>query len=209
MSATEIVVLFLTDVEGSSRLWQAHPERMGEVIDGLDEIVLAAVTAHGGTLLKSRGEGDSHFVCFSLASRALRAAAELQRRLGAKLWPDGIELKLRVALHAGEVQRRELDYSGIAVNRAARVRSAAHGGQILATRCVAELAGDEPGFELRLVSLGSYRVRDMPGWTELFQVWAPGLARQFPSPLTLDAGCRQWRQSCSSTSTTQCAPPSA
>lgn len=188
MPATDIVVLFLTDVEGSSRLWQAHPDDMGEVIDQLDDLVQSVVNEHGGALLKSRGEGDSHFVCFPLASRAVRAAVELQRRLLVTRWSSGIELKLRIALHVGEVQRRELDYSGIAVNRAARVRSAAHGGQIMTTRIVADLVGNELGDELRLISLGSHRLRDIPGWTELFQVCGPSLPREFPSPVTLDTG---------------------
>lgn len=184
----ELVVLFLTDVEGSSRLWQAHPLAMPEVIDRLDATVLEAVSAHHGVLEKPLGEGDSHFVWFKLASDAVRAAVALQRKLSLMRWPEDIDLQLRVALHAGEVQRRLVDFAGVTVNRAARIRSAAHGGQIVASRVVAELAPDDLGDGIAVTSLGWHRIRDIPGWTELFQVWAPPLCRDFPGLVTLDAG---------------------
>jgi len=187
-AAQEIVVLLLTDVEGSSKLWQAHREHMPAVLDRLDALVHEVVSERGGFLEKPRGEGDSHFVWFRLASNAVRAAVDVQRRLLAERWPDGIDVRVRIALHAGEAQRRALDFAGVAVNRAARVRSVAHGGQIVASRVVVDLAGDDLGDQIQIASLGWHRIRDVPGWCELFQVWAPPLQRRFPSLVTLDAG---------------------
>lgn len=184
----EIVVLLLTDVEGSSKLWQEHRHRMKDVLDRLDELVHVAVMMHDGVLEKPRGEGDSHFIWFRLASNALRAAVELQKRLARARWPEGIKVPVRIALHAGEVQRRDLDFAGVAVNRAARIRSVAHGGQIIASRTVVDLAGDALGDEIQALNMGWHRVRDLPGWNELFQIWAPGLPREFAPLVTLDAG---------------------
>jgi class 3 adenylate cyclase len=117
MSA-EIMVFFLTDVEGSSQLWENHGAKMPAVVDHLDALVEAVAREHGGQLEKERGEGDSHFVVFHQATSATRAAGELQRRIAHADWPNGIRPDVRVGLHAGEALRRGLDYSGVAVNRA-------------------------------------------------------------------------------------------
>ncbi|HEU4603909.1 MAG TPA: adenylate/guanylate cyclase domain-containing protein, partial [Steroidobacteraceae bacterium] len=122
---TEIVVLMLTDVESSTRLWQHHAEHMPAALAQLDQSVLESVAAHHGTLEPERGEGDSHFASFRLASDAVRAAVDLQRRLLETAQPGGIQLRVRIALHAGEVQHSGADYAGVAVNRAARLRSTA------------------------------------------------------------------------------------
>ncbi|HKP61669.1 MAG TPA: adenylate/guanylate cyclase domain-containing protein [Polyangiales bacterium] len=185
---TEILVLMLTDIEGSSRLWQEHAPHMAGLLERLDRSVFEIVNAHGGMLEPERGEGDSHFACFQLASDAVRASVALQRLLLEQASVGGIQLSLRIALHAGEIQRRGSDYAGVAVNRAARLRSTAHGGQIVASRAIRELVADDVGHEIRLFSLGWHRVRDIPAWTEIFAVWAPGLQRSFPSLVTLDAG---------------------
>jgi class 3 adenylate cyclase len=183
----ELRALFLTDVEGSTPLWQREPHRMPSALDLLDEAVEAAVDPFGGYIVRSRGEGDSHFVVFKSATAAVRAAASLQDTLAEAAWP-GEPLRLRIAIHAGEVQPRKDDYDGIAIHHAARLRSAAHGGQVVVSRAVAELVGMglEPG--LRLESLGRHRLRDIPGWTEVFQLGRNGVCRTFPSLVTLDKG---------------------
>ena len=117
---------------------------MPEVLDGLDAVVAESATGNGGNVVKARGEGDSHFVVFPTVSGAVRAAATTQRGLahdavaGRYRGPDP-HCPLR-----GRVRGRAGDFVGTAVNRAARLRSVAHGGQIVATAAVADLAADAP-----------------------------------------------------------------
>ena len=183
-----LLVLCLTDVEGSSPLWRDHPAHMPAVLDGLDAVVAESATGNGGHVVKARGEGDSHFVVFPTVSGAMRAAAATQRVLAQARWPEDIELRIRIALYAGELHGRAGDFVGTAVNRAARLRSVAHGGQIVATAAVADLAGDTPDDRLCFESLGRHRIRDCAGWTEVFQLCGPGLPHDFPPLVTLDTG---------------------
>ena len=184
----QLLVILLTDVEGSTRHWQHDSERMTAALDVLDWAVETAVPEGCGTIVRSRGEGDSHFVVFTRAAAAARAAAALQRLLCEAAWPGGVELRVRLALHAGDIRTRYHDYSGIAINHTARLRSAAHGGQVVASRAIVELARHGIGDELRFESLGRHRLRDMPGWTEIFQLCGPSLERNFPPLVTLDTG---------------------
>ncbi len=187
-SAARLVVLCFTDVEGSSRLWRDHPAHMPDVLDTLDSVVAVSATGHGGSVVKARGEGDSHFVVFPTVSGAVRAAATMQRALAETQWPGGIEVRIRIALYAGEVRGRDDDFVGNAVNRAARLRSVAHGGQVVATAAVADLAADVLDVELTFESLGRHRIRDVSGWTEVFQLCGPALPHDFPPLVTLDTG---------------------
>ena len=142
----------------------------------------------GGEIVRPRGEGDSHFVVFPRPSAAVRAAAALQRSLRNAAWPDGVEFRVRIAIHAGEIQRRNGDYAGVAIHHAARLRSTAHGGQVVVGRAIVELLGNGLEDELRFESLGRHRIRDVPGWTEVFQLCGPSLPASFPSLVTLDTG---------------------
>lgn len=182
----EVRALFLTDVEGSTRHWQREPEHMPAALDILDRAVDDAVLPFGGEVVRSRGEGDSHFVVFPTASSAVRAAAVLQPSLSEAEWP-GSPLDIRIAIHAGEVHRRYHDWAGIAIHHAARLRASAHGGQVVASRAVFELVGKGLD-ELRLESLGRHRIRDLAGWTEVFQLHGPCLRTTFPPLVTLDTG---------------------
>jgi class 3 adenylate cyclase len=187
MSA-ELLALCLTDVEGSTRHWRQSATDMSEALFALDDAVERAVSPHGGEVVKSRGEGDSHFVVFRAASGAVRAAADLQVRLGATEWPGDTGLAVRIALHAGEVESRDGDYAGIAIAHTARLRGTAHGGQIVASRVVAELTRDQLDADLWLEPLGRHRILDLAGWTEVFQVCGRGPVRDFPPLITLDTG---------------------
>lgn len=137
-----MVTFLLTDVVGSTRLWEASPRGMAAAIARHDELMGAATTAAGGTLLKSRGEGDATFSVFERATDAARAALDAQRRLAAEPWPQGVELRVRMALHVGEAVERDHDYYGPAVNRVARLRSVADGCEILVSDAVAQVLLD-------------------------------------------------------------------
>lgn len=181
-------VLLLTDVEGSTGHWQRDPASMAKAMALVDEAVEQSVVNGAGRIVRSRGEGDSHFVVFTAAMPAVHAAATIQRKLREASWPNGVVLKVRAALHAGDIEQHGDDYEGIAINRTARFRSTAHGGQVVASRAVVELVGADMTDGLRFESLGRHRVRDLSGWTEIFQLCGPHLERNFPTLVTLDTG---------------------
>jgi class 3 adenylate cyclase len=115
------VTFLFTDIEGSSRLWEEQPEGMGVAVARHDQMVVESICQHAGTVVKTRGEGDSVFAVFARASDALGAALDLQQALGAGAWPAGVVLRVRAAVHSGEAELRDGDYFGGAVNRCARL----------------------------------------------------------------------------------------
>src|SRR5438552_17307874 len=126
---TGTVTFLLTDVEGSTRLWEQHPEQMRQALLQHDAIVEFLTEQHHGAVVRPRGEGDSRFCVFARASDAVAAAAAMQRALSVEDWTTPTPLRVRIALHTGEADLREGDYYGPAVNRCARLRAICHGGQ--------------------------------------------------------------------------------
>jgi class 3 adenylate cyclase len=102
----------LTDIEGSSPLWEAHGMAMGPALARHEALIAEVVASHRRLLIKARGEGDSTLSVFVRASDAVAAALALQLALGAEVWPGGIALPTRAALHTGEAERRGGDYTG-------------------------------------------------------------------------------------------------
>src|SRR5712691_1810564 len=138
MQASPSVVTFLfTDIEGSTRLWEQEPDRMRGALAQHDAIARAAVEHCRGTLVKMSGDGIH--AAFDDPRDALDAALDLQLALIPPQATSGIALRVRCGLHAGVEERRDGDFFGRAVNRAARIMSAAHGGQILVSEAVATL----------------------------------------------------------------------
>src|ERR1700740_3620858 len=133
---TGTVTLLLADVEGSTRLWQTQPEEMAAAIARLDRIVCGIIAAHDGVRPVEQGEGDSFVIAFARGSDAVACALELQR---APLAP----ILLRIGLHTGEVQLRdESNYIGPTINRTARLRDLAHGGQTVLSSTTSDLVTD-------------------------------------------------------------------
>src|SRR5919204_5788574 len=126
---TGTVTFLLTDVEGSTRLWDQHPDQMRAALVQHDAIVEFLAEQHHGQVVRPRGEGDSRFCVFARASDAVAAAVAIQQALHAEPWPPETPLRVRLALHSGEADLRDGDYYGSAVNRCARLRAVAHGGQ--------------------------------------------------------------------------------
>ena len=177
------VTFLLTDVEGSSRLWEERPADMGAAIARHYDLLDDAIAAHGGVRPVEQGEGDSVVAAFARAGDAVRAAVQAQRALTAELpW-----LRVRMAVHTGEAQLRdEGNYVGRAIIRCARLRACAHGGQILLSTSAAALVADDPG-DAELVDLGTVRLRDLSRPERVWQVTAPGLRSEFPPLRSLDA----------------------
>jgi class 3 adenylate cyclase len=167
----------MSDVEASSRHWAEAPGEMASAVRTLDDVVTAAVESNGGTVLKPRGEGDSHFAVFALPSSAVRAACRVQE--------GSSSLRVRIGVHAGEGEPAVDDYYGVAVNQAARLRSVASGGQTLLSSVVATLARSALRPDVRLKSLGHHRIRDFPALEEVFQACSAGTDAAFPP---LDTG---------------------
>jgi predicted ATPase/class 3 adenylate cyclase/DNA-binding CsgD family transcriptional regulator len=177
---TGTVTLFLADVEGSTRLWQTQPEQMTAAIALLDRTLVDLVAAHGGVRPVEQGEGDSFVVAFGRASDAVACALALQR---APLAP----IQVRIGLHTGEVQLRdEGNYIGATINRTARLRDLAHGGQTVLSAATSDLVVDRLPPDAWLTDLGVYPLRDLPRPERVLQLCHPDLRNDFPPLRTAD-----------------------
>ena len=182
-----IVTFLLTDVEDSSRLWEVAPEEMRLALRRHDALAQAAITAQGGILLKHRGEGDSLFAVFARATDALHAAMALQRAFHTEAWPAGTALRVRMALHTGEADLRDGDYYGPVVNRCARLRSIAHGGQTLLSQTTSELLREHLPTGTALSDQGTHRLRNLQHPERVFQLVQPDVPADFPPLRSLNA----------------------
>jgi class 3 adenylate cyclase/DNA-binding SARP family transcriptional activator len=158
---TGVVTFVLTDIEASSGLWEADAGAMAAALELHDELIARTGEAHGGRVLKTKGEGDSTLTVFPRATDAVAAAAEVQAALAAVSWPGGLELKVRIAVHTGEAHEREGDFFGPALNRAGRLRALAQGGATLLSQATTEIVRDHlpPGAEL--IDLGRRQLRGL------------------------------------------------
>jgi predicted ATPase/class 3 adenylate cyclase len=156
------VTFMLTDIAGSTRLWESAPDAMADAVADHYRLLEEAIARHGGVRPVEQGEGDSIVAAFARASDAVAAALEAQRELSRRRWPAGIDLRVRIALHTAEAQLRdEGNYFGIALSRCARLRAIAHGGQTLLSRAVHDLVADHLPEGAALVDLGTHRLRDL------------------------------------------------
>ena len=177
---TGTVTFVFTDLEGSTRLWEDHPEAMQTALARHDAVLRSSVESQGGHVVKSTGDGIH--AAFATAGTALRAVLDAQLGLLAEAWGPTGQLRMRAALHTGTAESRDGDYYGPAVNRAARLMSAAHGGQVVVSLATAQLIGDDAvpdGY--RLVDLGEHQLRDLSRPERVFQLTGPGLPAEFPA----------------------------
>jgi class 3 adenylate cyclase len=174
-----------TDLEGSTRLWEEHPEAMKVALSRHDAILRDVVGTHGGRVVKTTGDG-LHAV-FASAPEATAAAVDAQQRLTAEVWTIPEPLRVRMGLHTGNAEMRDGDYFGSAVNRAARVAAVAHGGQVVLTSATVERVREDLPDGLELVDLGQHRLRDLARSEHLYQLSVAGLRSEFPSLRSIDA----------------------
>lgn len=171
---TGTVTLLLADVEGSTRLWETQPDEMTAAFANLDRTLAEVVGAHGGVRPIEQGEGDSFVIAFGRASDAVACALDLQR---AALAP----IRLRIGLHTGEVQLRdEANYIGPTINRTARIRDLAHGGQTVLSGTTTDLVSDRLPVDAWLAELGTHPVRDLPRPERVVQLCHPDVRNEFP-----------------------------
>ena len=166
-----------TDIEGSTRRWEADAETMRAALLAHDDVLRDAIEKHGGFLFSHTGDGV--VAAFSSPRSAVDAAVAAQREL---------QLPVRMGIATGEAELRGGDYFGTVLNRAARVMAAGHGGQILLSDSTAILLSG-----LDLVDLGPRRLRDVPTPVGVFQVRATGLRTDFPPLQAPDTTPRKLR----------------
>jgi predicted ATPase/class 3 adenylate cyclase len=183
VSSSEITFLF-TDIEGSTRLWEEEPDRMPPALARHDLVCREAVEASRGTVVKMTGDGM--YAAFDDPADALRAAVAVQRALADPTATQGIAFRVRCGLHTGAVERRDSDFFGSAVNRAARIMSAAHGGQVLLSNAVADLVGNRLPDGVSLLDLGAVRLRDLANPVRVYQLVHPSLRQSFPALRSLE-----------------------
>ena len=178
---TGVVTVCMTDIEGSTGLWEAHPHAMGAAIVRHDALIAQVVEARGGHLLQSMGEGDSTVSVFTGAGDAVRAASEIVGRISAEPWPERLMIRTRVGLHTGETGSRGGDRLGPTAARAARVRGLADGGQVFLSQTTAGLVEGQLPEGFGLVDLGRHTLRGFSSPENVFALSAPTL-RAPPSP---------------------------
>ena len=177
------VSFVFTDIVGSTRLWEKHPLAMGEAVRAHDNMLRNIFQQEGGYVFKT--VGDAFCVAFSSPSDALRSAVRVQSALGSTDWGEVGSLAVRAAVHAGPAELREGDYFGSTLNRTARIEAAAHGGQILVSAIVRDLAQDAPPDGIGFRDLGEHRLRSLERPEHLYQITAPGLRVDFPPPRSM------------------------
>src|SRR6266404_2462936 len=180
-----VATYLFTDIEGSTRLWEAEAEKMGPAMARHDAIVRDAVEGNRGRIVKMSGDGI-HAV-FADPLNAIQATLQLQRLLAELEATEGIALRARCGMHAGVDERRDNDFFGTAVNRAARIMSVAHGGQVLLSQAVAALVGDRLPADIALRDLGNVRLRDLANPERVYQVVHRQLRQDFPALRSLEA----------------------
>jgi predicted ATPase/class 3 adenylate cyclase len=182
---TGTVTFLFTDIEGSTKLWERHPEAMSEALARHDAILHRVTEEHEGYVFKT--VGDAFCAAFPTAPDALEAALSAQRALVAEEWGETGALRVRMALHMGAAEERDGDYFGPPVNRVARLLSAGHGGQVLLSLPTHEMVRDQLPAGMSLVELGEHRLKDLFRPERVFQLVIPELPSEFPPLRTLDA----------------------
>ena len=182
---TGTVTFFFSDIEGSTRLIQQLGERYPDVLLAHHTVLRQALAEHGGNELRT--EGDSFFIVFGSALDACSGAAAAQQALQSHAWPEGGRVQVRIGLHTGEATLVGNEYLGLDVHRAARVASAAHGGQVLISETTRALVDHVLPSSLTLKDLGLHRLKDLARPERLYQLNIDGLPGEFPALRTLEA----------------------
>ena len=175
---TGTVTLLFTDIEGSTRLWEAHAQAMRAALARHDALLRQCIDDHDGHVFKTGG--DAFCAAFHTASDAMAAALDAQRAFHREPWPEGAKLRVRMALHSGAVELRDGDYFGAPLNRVARLLAAGHGGQTLLSEATHDLCRDHLPPLVSVKALGAHGLKDLGRPESVFQVCHPDLPQSFP-----------------------------
>ncbi len=153
------VTFLFTDIEGSTKLWEEHPEQMRLSLARHDASMREAISAANGVVFKTIG--DAFCAAFASPRQGIEAAIGAQLALVAATWPKETPIKVRMALHTGAVESRDDDYFGPPLNRVARLLATAHGGQSLLSHAACDLVKDVLPSAVTLRDLGAHRLKDL------------------------------------------------
>ena len=184
MSAALSTMTFLfTDLEGSTRMWEQHPDAMKAALPQHDAILRSAIEGWGGHVVKTTGDGL--MAVFGGAAGAVAASLAAQRDLALQKWAETGPLRVRMGVHSGQADERAGDYFGPTVNRAARIMAAGHGGQVLLSAAAGALAQDDLPAGASLIDLGEHRLKDLDRPEHVFQLRHADLTSEFPPLATV------------------------
>ncbi|MGH7319847.1 MAG: ATP-binding protein [Candidatus Rokuibacteriota bacterium] len=178
------VTFLFTDVEGSTRLLEQHPEAYRRAVARHHAILGEAVEQNRGSVFETLG--DAVYAAFASPRDAVAAALRAQHDLDGEPWGEVGPLRVRMGVHTGEVERQGNHYFGAPLYRCARLTNAAHGGQVLLSSATAELVREALPAPAGLRDLGEHRLKDLQRPERVFQLVAPGLAVDFPALRTLE-----------------------
>jgi predicted ATPase len=163
------VTFMFTDIEGSTRLQRRLVDEFPALLVQHDELLGRSVEEHAGVVIKHMGDGL--FAAFAETRAALASAIQIQHALAAQSWPGSATVRVRIGIHGGPAQPDKGDYVALAVNQAARVADAAHGGQVLVTHDVLQRLG-QPSDGVMVRSWGRFRLKDFDEPVELHSAFA-------------------------------------
>jgi DNA-binding NarL/FixJ family response regulator/class 3 adenylate cyclase len=176
---TGTVTFLFSDVEGSTRLLRQLRDDYADVMADHELLLRRAFQDAGGHEINT--QGDSFFVAFRRPKDAVGAAVQAQRALARHPWPVAAQMRVRIGIHTGEATVAGDQYVGLAVHRAARICTAAHGGQVLLSQSTQALLEDEEELgELDFADLGPRSLKDFDRPVRIYQLLAPGLGAEFP-----------------------------
>jgi predicted ATPase/class 3 adenylate cyclase len=184
---TGTVTFLFTDIEGSTQLWEKYPEAMQGVLAAHDSILRAAIESNHGHIIKTTGDGV-HAV-FTIVVEGVNAAIAAQREFqtSESLKASEVLLRVRMGIHTGEAELRAGDYYGQALNRAARMTSAGHGGQILISEVSTQMAREHLPAGVSFLDLGEHQFKGLLRAEKIFQINVPDLQKDFPALISIKA----------------------
>ena len=178
------LTFLFTDIEGSTRLWETHPEAMRLAVARHDQLLRQSIAARSGYVFKTGG--DAFCAAFASAAEAIAAALSAQQAVHAERWPEGLEIRVRMALHTGAAELRDGDYFGPPLNYVARLLATGHGAQTLVSEITQGLSREHLPVGASLKPLGVHSLKDVAGGAAVFQLSHAGLPASFP-PLQASA----------------------
>jgi predicted ATPase/class 3 adenylate cyclase/tetratricopeptide (TPR) repeat protein len=178
------VTFLFTDIEGSTKLWEQHPEAMRLALAQHDILLRQAIEDNNGAVFKT--VGDAFCAAFHTAADALKAALDVHLALQQQPWNETGPLRVRMGLHTGIAEERDGDYFGPTLNRAARLQAIGHGQQTLLSEVTYQLSRDSLPEAVTLLDKGQHRLKDLLAPEHVWQLLHPALPAEFPPLKSLD-----------------------
>jgi predicted ATPase/class 3 adenylate cyclase/DNA-binding NarL/FixJ family response regulator len=180
------LTFLISDIEESTQAWDRSPDAMRRALQLHDAILERAISANKGNLVELGREGDSVLCVFARPSEAVACALTAQLEFQSTAWPEGTDIRIRIAIHTGEAELRDGHYVGPALYRCARLVATCHGAQTILSGPTHDLVVDSLPDSVALLDLGVHRLKDLSRPERVFQLMHPGLPSDFPPLRSLD-----------------------